>query len=289
MLTEGLTTNRVLLSGWFITEDRDVPYDGRSQTENPLRERTQIRVWQLSADVRVTTKFGVQVTATVPDVTRSAVVTRASGEVVNFSENFSGIGDTTVIAWRRLAVRRGWNVTLNGGVSLPTGKAERPKFREELSEGSLVPMSRLQRGSGTFDPLVGFSANRLFAGILSPGVRLFASAAARVPVAENEFGLRTGASWEIGAGGSRELRQAGFGHNVIGIVRVSWLHRNQDVFEGTPVLVGGGNWITVSPGLAAAFGAWTVQGEIKVPIWRSLANRQLDSSWLAQLGLVRSF
>lgn len=158
---------------------------------------------------------------------------------------------------------------MNGGVSLPTGKSERPKFREALREGSPVPMSRLQRGSGTYDPLFGVSGNRVFMGLIPPGTRIFMSAAARVPFAENKFGLRTGASWEVGAGGSRELRQAGLGHNVIGIVRPGWLHREQDVFEGTPVLVGGGDWITIAPTLAAAFGSFTVQAELTLPIWRS--------------------
>jgi hypothetical protein len=284
-----MTTNRLLVSGWLVAEDRDTPYDGSTKTDNPLRERTQIRVWLLTADVRLATRSGVQITAALPDVTRSAVVTRASGEVVNFSENFSGLGDVSVIAWHRLPVRRGWNVTLNGGMSLPTGKTERPKFRAELTDGSLVPLSRLQRGSGTYDPLFGISANRVLMGLIPPGTRVFASAAARTPLAENEFGLRTGASWEIGAGGSRELRQQGLGHNIVGIVRLGWLHREQDVFEGTPVLVGGGDWVTIAPSLAAAFGTFTVQAELKVPVWRSLANRQLDSARVLQFGVVKAF
>ena len=110
-----MTTNRLLLSGWLVAEDRDTPYDGSSKTANPLQERTQIRVWLITADLRLATRSGVQLTAALPDVTRSAVVTRASGEIFNFSENFSGLGDVSLIAWHRLPVRRGWNVTVNGG------------------------------------------------------------------------------------------------------------------------------------------------------------------------------
>lgn len=289
MLTEGLSTNRMLVGGWLIAEDRDTPYDGSARTDNPLRERTNIRVWLLTADLRVTTKGGVQVSAAFPDVTRSATVTRSTGETLQFSENFAGLGDISVIAWRRLPVRRGWIVTLNGGVSVPAGRTERPRFREEMSDGSLVPLSRLQRGSGTWDPLLGISANRVFASVLPPGTRFFASAAARLPVSENEYGLRTGASWEAGLGGSRELRQAGFGHNVVVITRLSWLHRNQDVFEGTPVLVGGGDWLNLAPGLAIGLGRFTGQAELRFPVYRSLANRQLDAPFALQLGLVRSF
>jgi hypothetical protein len=103
-----------------------------------------------------------------------------------------------------------------------------------------------------------------------------------VPLAENKHGLRTGASWEIGTGASREIRW----HQLVGILRTSWLHRQQDVFEGVPVLVGGGNWIYVSPAVAVAAGPLTFQAEIKLPVHRSLANRQLDSARSFQLGIM---
>lgn len=281
MLTDGLAQKRVQVSGWLVTEKRDTPYDGSTETPNPLQEQTRIRVWLLTADVRLGRMFGVQVTSTVPDVTRSAVVVRPAS-TTNFSETFRGIGDTSVIAWRRYVTPTGWNITLNGGVSLPTGKTEQPRFRSELDADSLVPVSRLQRGTGTFDPVFGVSVNKIVAGIFPPGVRWFASGAARVPVSENKFGLRTGASWEIGTGASREIHW----HQIVGILRTSWLHRQQDVFEGVPVLVGGGNWIYVSPAIAIAAGPLTFQAEMKFPVYRSLANRQLDSSRSFQLGLV---
>ena len=64
------------------------------------------------------------------------------------------------------------------------------------------------------------------------------------------------------------------------------IHRQQDVFEGVPVLVGGGNWIYVSPAVSIGVGPLTFQAEIKLPVYRSLANRQLDSSRSFQLGIV---
>jgi hypothetical protein len=280
VLTDGITTGRLQLSGWFLAEDRDTPYEGSDKTPNPLEERTRVRVWLLTGDLRLTQAFGVQVTATVPDVTRSAVV-KGSASTFEFSETFYGTGDTSVIAWRRYATF-GWNLTVNGGVSLPTGKTERPRFRTELDDGSLVPTSRLQRGTGTFDPIVGMSMNKLIGQIFPPGLRVFVSGAARAPLADNEFGLRTGASWEIGAGASREVKW----HPLIAIGRVSWLHRERDEFEGTPVLVGGGNWLYVAPAVALALGKVTMQAEIKVPVYRDLANRQLDASRSVQIGVV---
>jgi hypothetical protein len=281
VLTDGLAQKRVQVSGWFVGEERDTPYDGSAKTPNPLQERTRIRVWLLTVDVRLARMFGVQITSTAPDVTRSAVIVRPTS-TINFSERFRGLGDTSVIAWRRYVTPTGWNLTLNGGVSLPTGKTEQPRFRSELDDESLVPVSRLQRGSGTVDPVFGVSVNKIVAGIFPPGIRAFASVAARVPLAENKFGLRTGASWEIGTGASREIHW----HSLVGILRTSWLHRQQDVFKGVPVLVGGGTWIYVSPALAVAAGPVTLQAEMKLPVFRSLANRQLDSSRSFQIGIV---
>jgi hypothetical protein len=282
VLTDGLTQGRLQISGWLIAEDRKTPYDGSNETENPLQERTRVRVYLLTGDLRVTKMFGVQVTAALPDVTRSAVVNLPSG-VVNFSETFQGLGDTSVLGWRRMVTPNGWNVTFNGGASLPTGKTEQPRFTSALADGSLVPISRLQRGTGTVDPILGVSANRIVSSIFPPGIRVFVNSAARIPVAENKYGLRTGASWEIGAGASREIKW----HEFVVIGRVSWLHREQDVFEGVPVLVGGGNWLFISPSASFTFAKkFTVQAEVKLPAYRSLANRQLDSARTFQLGMV---
>ena len=104
-----------------------------------------------------------------------------------------------------------------------------------------------------------------------------------MPVAENEFGLRTGASWEIGAGASREVKW----HGLVVIGRLSWLHRAQDVFEGMPVLVGGGDWLAFAPSASLTLGETiTLQAEMKVPVYRSLDNRQLDASKSFQVGIV---
>ncbi|MGH9371083.1 MAG: hypothetical protein ACRD15_06090 [Vicinamibacterales bacterium] len=268
------------IGAWLVAEDRDAAFDGSSEVDNPMRERTQIRVPLLTVDVRLTNQFGVQAAASVPDVTRSAIVPRATG-AINFEETFSGMGDTSVLGWYRLRPIDSWYVVLNVGASLPTGKTETPRFREELEGGSLVPMSRLQRGSGTFDPLFGLNLARRF----QPAT-IFGSIAARTPVAENDDGLQTGSSWEINTGLARDVGTS----RVSALARVGWLHREQDSFRGTPVLVGGGNWLYVTPGLAAQIGKGiNVQAEVKIPVYRSLANTQLDSSAIFQFGISRAF
>ena len=75
-------------------------------------------------DVRLTDRVGVHVAATIPDVTRTAVISRPGG-TLNYRENFRGPGDTSVLAWYRLKPIR-WYPLLNFGASLPTGRAETP-------------------------------------------------------------------------------------------------------------------------------------------------------------------
>jgi hypothetical protein len=84
--------------------------------------------------------------------------------------------------------------------------------------------------------------------------------------------LRVGASSELGTGWAHHVKT----HRVMAFGRVDWLHRQQDVFNGMPVLVGGGHWLSVTPGLAVLAGkGLNVQAEVKVPVYRDLANRQL--------------
>lgn len=234
----------------------------------------------MTVDVRITNQFGLQAAASIPDVTRSAVVPRPTG-AFNFKETFRGMGDTAVLGWYRLRPVRSWYTVINGGASFPTGKTETPRFRPELESGSLVPMSRLQRGSGTFDPLFGLNVARRF-----EALTVFGSVAARIPLAENDDGLRTGASSEVNTGLARDLGTS----RVSALVRLGWLHREQDSFRGTPVLVGGGNWLYITPGIAAQIGKGiNVQAEVKMPLYRSLANKQLDSSAIFQFGVSRAF
>jgi hypothetical protein len=270
------------VGAWLVVEQRDRAFDESGEATNALREKTSIRVPVLTLDFRLTERFGIQAGASVPDVTRSALVSQPTG-TLNYSETFSGLGDTSLLGWYRLPLLFGWTTMVNAGISVPTGKTETPRFRSELRDGSLVPMSRLQRGSGTVDPLVGVNVSRR---VHHGTITTFASVAARTPQYENKDGLRTGTSAEINGGVAREV----FTHKVVAIGRLGWLHRNQDVFLGTPVLVGGGNWLYVTPGAAIQVAkATNVQFDLKIPVYRRLKNMQLDSRAVFQIGVSREF
>jgi hypothetical protein len=234
----------------------------------------------LTLDVRLASRFGIQAGASIPDVTRSATITGPNG-TSDFEETFRGLGDTALVGWYKLRPVHRWYSVVNFGASLPTGKTETPHFRSELMDGSLVPTSRLQRGTGTVDPLLGASVMRRFMRLT-----VFGSVAARLPLAENRDGLRTGASSELNVGLARELGHGRFS----GLLRMGWLHREQDVFRGTPVLVGGGDWLYVTPGIGVLLGKGVnAQLEVKLPVYRSLANKQLDSPAIFQFGFTRGF
>jgi hypothetical protein len=51
-----------------------------------------------------------------------------------------------------------------------------------------------------------------------------------------------------------------------------------------------GNWLYLTPGIGALIGREsTCKAEVKLPLYRSLANTQLDSSAIFQVGISRSF
>ena len=271
---------RLRIATWVVSERRDRVYDGSTRGDNPLNERTAITVPLVSVDYRITPKWGVQASTAVPLIARTGTVPRVSGPTA-FRDEVRGLGDTVIGAWYRDGSPARWSWTINGGLSTPTGATRTPRFRDELDEGSLVPMSRLQRGTGTWDPVVGLAAEHPVA-----GGRWVTSLAARLPIAENTDGFRTGASWELGSGWAHIVRT----HKVMAYGRLDWLHRRQDVFDGTPVLVGGGDWLYVTPGAAVMVGKGiNVQLDVKIPVYRNLANRQLDSRAIFQFGVSRTF
>jgi hypothetical protein len=279
-VSDGPMLGRLRVSTFIISERRDTVYDGSKREDNPLAERTAITVPLVMLDYRVTPQFGLHAATVVPIIARTGVVQRATGPQA-FRDEVRGLGDTVLGAWYRGGSPLRWTWTVNGALSLPTGQTRAPRFRGELDDGSLVPLSRLQRGSGTVDPTFGASAERPLR-----GGRWVTSFAARAPLAANADGLRIGTSSELGTGWAHYVGT----HRVMAFGRLDWLQRQQDVFNGTPVLVGGGNWIYLTPGIAAMVGKGiNVQADVKLPVYRRLANRQLDSRAILQIGISRSF
>jgi hypothetical protein len=279
-MSDGVMTGRLRASNWLVLERRDRVYDGGAREANPLDERTSIAIPLATVEYRLTPRVGLQASVGIPFIARTGVVSRPTGDTA-FRDEVRGLGDLVAGAWYRGGSSGRWGWTVNAAFPMPTGATRASRFRNELDAGSLVPLSRLQRGTGTWDPVFGVSLERAVA-----GGRWVSSAAVRTPIGENRDGLRTGASWELGSGWAHTVKT----HKVMAFARVDWLHREQDAFRGTPVLVGGGDWIYASPGIAVMVGRGVnVQADMKVPVYRNLANRQLDSRTILQPGVSRSF
>ena len=53
---------------------------------------------------------------------------------------------------------------------------------------------------------------------------------------------------------------------------------------------GGGEWLYVTPGVGVLVGhGLNVQADLKLPLYRRLANRQLDSHAIFEFGVSRQF
>ena len=197
-MSDGSMAGRFRIGTWVISEQRNLVFNGSTEETNPLDERTDITVPLVSLDVRLSRHVGLQLTSGVPVIVRTGTVTRPAG-AIDFRDEVGGLGDTSTGLWYQ-ASRRRWTWTINGGVSIPTGSTRKPRFRPELENGSLVPMSRLQRGSGTWDPLFGLVIERPIA-----GGRWINSLAARTPIAQNADGLRVGSAVETSSGWAHTL------------------------------------------------------------------------------------
>jgi len=100
-----VTTDRFKLGAWLVTEDRDDAYDGSSEVENPMKERTRIRVPLVTFDVRFTQQFGVQVAATVPDVTGTEPAFIEVRRVPGVLADGAGSAEATVVFACGLSLR----------------------------------------------------------------------------------------------------------------------------------------------------------------------------------------
>ena len=279
ILSDGPMIGRLRVSTFVFNETRETVYDGSRREDNPLDERTSITVPIVMVDYRLATRVQRAVVHRDPadcahrrpasDDRRCRVPRRGAGRGRYHH--------------RRVPRRVAATLELDNqrGIVVADGADTRATLPGRNGLKAPCPPFAVPAGSGTVDPTFGLALERpLYGG------RWVNSLAARLPVADNADGLRVGASSELSSGWAHIIRT----HRVMGYGRVDWLHRQQDVFQGTPVLVGGGDWLYLTPGLAVMVGKGVnVQADVKLPMYRNLSNRQLDSHLIWQFGISRSF
>ncbi len=118
------------------------------------------------------------------------------GDIHHRDETLTGPGD----AWATLVAGGGidaWSIGGRAGVSIPLGRTVENPF--ELGRRGLVHQ-HIQFGTGTWDPVAGFSIGRRFGPTLVVGNVL-----ARFVISENEHGYRAGNRYQTGLTADRGL------------------------------------------------------------------------------------
>mgnify|MGYP001242788635 CR=1 FL=1 len=285
-------------------EVKDRSYRGRDRVENDFSE--DLYVNRASATLRIGFARDWAAELGLTHVHFSYNLTPPGGR--RTKRVFSGLGDTTLLVGRRIALadeaadalpfretaytvldadrdaarddaprRRVASLSIWAGASLPTGRAERPDPRLVTRD---VSVTNLQTGTGTFDPA-------LRARLDLPGERVdwFVEAGARVPLRENRHDYRTGETLALSAGAALPLGDAW----AVGLA-ATYQKVGRDSFRGDDVAVGGGRFLYVTPALAWRLDeAVALDVGVRVTLWRDVDTKLSDSAYALTAGLTFRF
>jgi len=275
-------------------EVKDRSYKGGRRVDNDFDESLFISRTALDLRYGVTDDWTVGLTATYPHYTYR--VRPPGGERIK--QRFRGPGDTFLSFGRRIR----WDdehddpptpestsmvddhepapvpvLSLWGGVSLPTGSAEKPDPARVTQD---VSVSNLQTGTGTFDPFVR-------ARIEWPKGRwnLFAEAAVLFPLYENRYDYRTADAEALVAGASTPVAS-----KLTASLAAMFQRTGRDHFRGDLVGVGGARTAYLVPGLSWRLtDSASIDVGVRVPFYRRTQTKLSDSPAVFQIALSYSF
>jgi len=293
-------------------EVKDETFDGRDEVVNDFDENLRTNRVSLELKYGLTDDWTASLTLHFPRFQYR--LKPPGGE--RSEETFRGPGDTSLVFGRRFALGeeerddpeeeplppsllddRGepllpWDGTLPralpveapsftvwAGVSVPTGDPEEPDPAVATED---VSVANLQTGTGTWDPLVKLRFDDAGAVAGRDDVRLWAEAAVRWPLYENEFDYRTGRSLGVTAGAETDLAP-GLRANLA----ATFLRNERDEIDGERVAVGGGKWIYLTPGLAYDLSdRLTVEASVRLTAWRDTETKLTDADAAFQVALT---
>lgn len=282
-----LESDTFRIAAWSRYQIRDQLYVGTTETFDPLGETAEI--WQAFLDVEygLSEAWSLSATFSWLDIDREL-------PAADIRTRRSGLADTLVTAhWTALDTARNktaeggedaaeWlradphvRLRLDFGASLPTGRAEAPV----LSMGG-TPISLLQTGTGTIDPVVGASLRVDWGGIAA-----VLGAHATLPFYENRYDFQAGANVTITpAVEVKPIREL--------TVRLGLdiEHAWRDILNDARVTPGGGWRLALHPAII-----WQPDDAIRVfvgaqvPFHRDPVNRTLDSDVTWEVGVSITF
>jgi hypothetical protein len=279
-------------------EVKDDSYKGAHRVANDFDESLFISRTALDVRYGVTDDWTADVTATYPHFTYR--LKPPGGE--RTKQRFRGPGDTFVSLGRQIVfgetphhdaamapdipglptlpeepAHRPVFLSLWGGVSLPTGEAEKPNPAFVNSD---VSVANLQTGTGTYDPFF-----RARAEWPQQGWTPFAEAAIRAPLYENRYRYQTADTEAIVVGADVPVVP-----KLTASLSTMWQRTGRDEFRGHNVGVGGARWIFLVPALAwDVTASTTLDVGVRVPVYRRTDTKLSDSSYILQAGLTWRF
>lgn len=259
-------------SSWSLWEERGEIYLGNAHRTDTIDERVSIFQTTLTAERALSDQWAVSFDLPY------RVIRRRIG-TTGLNQHFEGFGDFSTLLNYEAPFGNGkdpsWRWGFDAGLSWPTGEIERPS----LDSGG-APLSTLQLGTGTVDPLLGLRLGRR-AGPWDA----YAHLSAKLPFHENRNHYETGDTEVLEVGLSRSLSSAwSLSTRLIGV------HRGRDKVRGDRTAVGGGERLAIAPGLSWAISpTWSLAAEVQLPIWRDFETAQLDSKITYGLGISVRF
>jgi len=276
-------------------ESKDNSYKGAKRVANDFEETLFISRTAVDLRYGATDDWTVDLTATYPHFTYR--LKPPGGERIE--QHYRGPGDTFLSLGRQIVFgdahaamppdvsgvpklpdeppARPVFVSLWGGVSLPTGQAEKPNAAIVNSD---VSVANLQTGTGTFDPFA-----RVRAEWPQKGWTPFAEAAVRFPLYENRYRYETADTEAIVVGAEMPVVP-----KLSASLSAMWQRTGRDEYQGSNVGVGGARWIYVVPALSwQVTASATLDVGVRVPVYRRTDTKLSDSSYILQAGLTWRF
>jgi hypothetical protein len=211
----------------------------------------------------------------------------AGGAALNTVEalgSVSGVGDLSLMAQYVLAHDHGegWWVSALGGVKLPTGStSERDVAGERLE-------TEHQPGTGSWDPLLGFAAQKRWGATSAHVSALYQYSTTGAQATRLGDRMNVSGALVYTLGGTEHHEHSGSGHGTWGVMLESQFeHEGRQRIAGVVEADSGGEVLWLAPGVRyAASTGWSAAVSAGVPLWQDVGLSHPENSFriVAQVG-----
>lgn len=267
--------------------DQDQPRSGTSNVGVGAIARHHDEVRTINRNVFATLDYGISdafgVSVVVPWVDREHEhVHNHQGEQLPESWNFSGLGDTRVIARYQFATTpldsqttRAGFAGITGGIKLPTGRTSVTNGDGEAAERTLQP------GTGTTDALIGAYYRQALGNL---NASWFVQANAQLPLASHH-GFRPGRQLLIDIGGRYEATD-----RLALMLQFNAHYKGRDAGDEAEPEDSGSRTLSISPGITFAVApAVQLYAFVQLPLYQNVNGVQLVAERSYAVGVSAQF